>query len=147
MFFVVLYKRMFMTEAEYNVIFKVFGLTRVSGSEAADGHGLAARGAFPGGGFSGRGTVECQTKEGRWADVKRVNWVLLMLVLIGFVIGRFIGTFFEGTFLNYGQAFGLSSPVVLDLGFIVLTFGLTINITIASVVGVIISLVVYRFIK
>lgn len=79
--------------------------------------------------------------------MKRVNWVLVMLVLVGFVIGRFIGTFFEGTFLNYGQSFGLSSPVVLDMGFFVLTFGLTIQITIASVLGVILALVIYRFIR
>ena len=79
--------------------------------------------------------------------MKRVNWVLLLLVLVGFVIGRFIGTYFDGTFLDFGQSFGLSSPVVLDLGFIVLTFGLTIQITIASVIGVIIALVIYKFIR
>lgn len=79
--------------------------------------------------------------------MKRVNWVFLVLILIGFMIGQFIGTYFDGTFLNYGQSFGLSSPVVLDLGFIILTFGLTIQINIASVIGVIISLVVYRFIR
>ena len=54
--------------------------------------------------------------------MKRINWVLVVLVLIGFVIGRFIGTYFDGTFLNYGQNFGLSSPVELNLGFIILTF-------------------------
>lgn len=79
--------------------------------------------------------------------MKRVNWVLVLLVLVGFVIGRFIGTYFEGSFLNYGQTFGLSNPVVLDMGFIVLTFGLQIKITIASVLGVILSLVVYKFIR
>lgn len=79
--------------------------------------------------------------------MKRVNWVLVLLILIGFVIGRFIGTYFDGSFLNYGQSFGLSTPIELDLGFILLTFGLKIQITIASVLGVIISLVVYRFIK
>ena len=72
--------------------------------------------------------------------MKRINWVLVVLVLIGFVIGRFIGTYFDGTFLNYGQNFGLSSPVELNLGFIILTFGLEFNITIASVIGVIIAL-------
>ena len=77
--------------------------------------------------------------------MKRINWVLVVLVLIGFVIGRFIGTY--GTFLNYGQNFGLSSPVELNLGFIILTFGLEFNITIASVIGVIIAFVVYRFIR
>ena len=73
--------------------------------------------------------------------------MFLLLVLIGFVIGGFIGTYFDGTFLNYGQTFGLTNPVELNLGFIVLTFGLKIQISIASVLGVIISLVVYRFIK
>jgi len=79
--------------------------------------------------------------------LKKLNWVFVVLVLIGFVIGRFIGTYFEGSFLNYGQTFGLSSPIVLDLGFIILTFGLQIKITIASVLGVIISLIVYKFIR
>lgn len=79
--------------------------------------------------------------------MKRVNWVFIVLVLIGFVIGRFIGTYFSESFLNYGQTFGLSSPIVLDLGFIILTFGLQIQITIASVIGVAISLIVYRFIR
>lgn len=79
--------------------------------------------------------------------MKRVNWVFVVLVLIGFVIGRFIGTYFSGSFLNYGQTFGLSSPIVLNLGFIILTFGLQIQITIASVIGVVIALLVYRFIR
>ncbi len=79
--------------------------------------------------------------------MKKINWVLIILVLIGFVIGRFIGTYFDGTFLNYGQTFGLTSPVELNMGFVILTFGLQFNITIASVIGVIISFVVYRFIS
>lgn len=79
--------------------------------------------------------------------LKKVNWVLVLLVLIGFVIGRFIGTYFSGSFLNYGQSFGLNSPLELDLGFIILTFGLKIHITIASVLGVVISLLIYRFIR
>ncbi len=79
--------------------------------------------------------------------MKRVNWVLVFLILAGFVIGGFIGTYFDGTFLNYGQTFGLSSPLVLNLGFFVLTFGLTIHITIASVLGVVISLLLWRVLR
>lgn len=79
--------------------------------------------------------------------MKRINWLFLLLVLIGFVIGGLIGTCFEGTILNYGQTFGLTNPVELNLGFIILTFGLKIQISIASVLGVLISLIVYRFIK
>lgn len=79
--------------------------------------------------------------------MRRVNWILILLILIGFVIGGFIGTYFDGTFLNYGQSFGLNSPIELDMGFIVLTFGLKFHITIASVIGVVIALAVYRFIR
>ena len=79
--------------------------------------------------------------------MRKVNWVFIILVLIGFVVGGFIGTYFEGTFLNYGRTFGLTTPIELDLGFIIFTFGLKIQITIASVIGVILSLLVYRFVK
>lgn len=79
--------------------------------------------------------------------MKKINWTLILLVLVGFVIGRFIGTYFEGTWLDYGQSFGMTNPVELDLGFFVLTFGLKIKITISSVLGVILSLIVYKFIR
>ena len=79
--------------------------------------------------------------------MKRVNWVFVILVLIGFVIGGFIGTYFDGSFLNYGQTFGMSNPVELNLGFIIFTFGLKIQITIASVIGVVLALLIYRFVK
>ena len=79
--------------------------------------------------------------------MKRVNWILVLLVLVGFVIGGCIGNYFGESFLSYGQTFGFSSPVVLDLGFVIVTFGLTIKITIASIIGVVIALVAYRFIR
>ncbi len=75
-------------------------------------------------------------------------WVLFILILCGIVLGGFLGMMAENvsflSFLNYGQTFGLSSPVTLDLGVLTLTFGLTIRISIASILGVIISIIVYR---
>lgn len=79
--------------------------------------------------------------------MKKWNWTLIILILIGFVIGNFIGTYFTGTWLDFGRTFGLTSPVTLDLGFIILTFGMTIHINIASVLGMLLSLAVYRFIR
>ena len=73
------------------------------------------------------------------------NWACFLMILAGIVIGGFIGNLFPTTFLNYGQVFGLSNPVVLDLGIIVLTFGLTIRITIASVIGIILAILCFRF--
>ena len=90
-------------------------------------------------------TVKKQKKRG--TTLKRVNWTLVVLVLIGFVIGTFIGTYFDKSFLNYGQSFGMSSPVELNLGFIILTFGLQFQITIASVLGVVLALLIYKFLK
>ncbi len=79
--------------------------------------------------------------------MKKFNWLLLVLILIGFVLGGFIGSLFGDSVLNYGQTFGLNNPIELDLGFIILTFGLKIQISICSVIGVLISLAVYRFVK
>ena len=77
--------------------------------------------------------------------MKKINWTLIILVLIGYVIGGFISTQFG--ILDYHNDFGLSSPVSLDLGFIVITFALQIRLSLASVIGVIIAFVVYRFIR
>ncbi len=78
------------------------------------------------------------------------NWALAFLILAGIVLGGFIGSMVATipglSWLNYGQSFGLTSPVVLDLGILVLTFGLTINITIAGIIGVVIAIIVYRLI-
>lgn len=74
------------------------------------------------------------------------NWACFLMILAGIVIGGFIGSLFPNTFLNYGQSFGLSSPVVLDLGILVLTFGLTIRITVASIIGIVLAILIYRFI-
>ena len=73
------------------------------------------------------------------------NWACFLMILAGIVIGGFIGSLFPNSFLNYGQSFGLTSPVVLDLGIMVLTFGLTIKITVASILGIMIGIIIYRF--
>ena len=83
------------------------------------------------------------------AGTKNV-WVLIILMLAGIVIGGFIGTLTENiaglSWLNYGQAFGLDSPIVLNLGILVITFGLSIKITIASILGLLLAALIYRFI-
>jgi hypothetical protein len=78
------------------------------------------------------------------------GWTLLLLVLAGVVLGGFIGSLASEVsglqWLNYGQTFGLESPIVLSLGLLVLTFGLTIKITIASIIGIILAILIYRWI-
>ena len=73
-------------------------------------------------------------------------WALFLLLLAGIVLGGFIGMLADGvSSLSYGQTFGLDDPVVLNLGLLVVTFGLTIKITIASIIGVIVAIFIYRF--
>ena len=78
------------------------------------------------------------------------GWVLLLMMLAGIVLGGFLGTLTQNlpglNWLSYGQSFGLDSPIVLNLGILVITFGLSIKITIASIVGLILAGIVYRFI-
>lgn len=80
-------------------------------------------------------------------------WVLLLLMLCGIVIGSFIGHLAQGVswleWLDYGMNFGIgtesgSNALVLNLGAIVVSFGLTIKISICSILGVVIAFLVYR---
>ena len=78
------------------------------------------------------------------------NWALFLLVLTGIVLGGFIGNLAAGvpflSWLNYGQSFGFENPIILDLGILVITFGLSIKITMASIIGVLIAILIYRLI-
>ena len=79
------------------------------------------------------------------------KWALFLLVLIGIVLGGFIGNLIAEvsgiSWLNYSQTFGLNSPVILDIGIMVITFGLSIRITIASVIGVLLAILIYQLIQ
>ena len=77
------------------------------------------------------------------------NWALALLILVGVVVGGLIGQLASGVpalgWLNFGQTLGFTSPIVLDLGILVITFALSINITIAGILGVVIAILIYRF--
>lgn len=75
-------------------------------------------------------------------------WILLVFILAGLVIGGLLGQLAENIdflwWLSYGQSFGLSTPIQLDLNVIQITFGLMLKINIASIIGVIIAILIYR---
>lgn len=76
------------------------------------------------------------------------TWVCILFILAGLVIGGLIGELTKGIdflwWLSYGQEFGLTEPLVLDLGVIRLTFAVMFKINIASILGVIISMFIYK---
>ena len=77
-------------------------------------------------------------------------WILLIMLLAGIVLGGFMGQLANGiswlSWLNFGQSFGLDSPLVINFGILVITLGLPIKITMASIIGIAIALIIYRMI-
>ncbi len=81
------------------------------------------------------------------------GWLLLLFILIGIVFGGLISEMTAKvpglSWLSYGNTFGINNAgnaLVLDLGILVVTFALQIKITIASIIGVILAVVIYKFI-
>lgn len=81
----------------------------------------------------------------RGSTLKKNTWACFLLILVGIVIGGLLGNLFPSTWINYGETFGLTNPIVLDLGILVIQFALTIKITVASILGVVLALVIYHF--
>lgn len=75
-------------------------------------------------------------------------WILLIFLLSGLVIGGLLGEIASKVdwlwWLSYGERFGISSPIELDLNVIKITFGLMFKINISSIIGMAIAILVYR---
>ena len=75
-------------------------------------------------------------------------WILLIFLLSGLVIGGLLGEIASKVdwlwWLSYGENFGISSPIELDLSVITISFGLMFRINIASIVGMALSIFLYR---
>lgn len=75
-------------------------------------------------------------------------WILLIFILSGLVIGGLLGEIAGKVdflwWLGYGQSFGLTSPLELDLSIIKITFGLVFKINIASIIGMVLAIFIYK---
>lgn len=84
-------------------------------------------------------------------NAKEKKWLLLVLILTGLVIGGLLGSLTKDinglSWLNYGKSFGLSTPVVLSLEIIELTFGIMLHFNVSSIIGMIIGILIYTRIK
>lgn len=81
--------------------------------------------------------------------IKEKNiWLLILFILSGLVIGGLIGELAGKIdflwWLSYGQSFGLSSPIQLNLSIVQITFGLMLKINIASIIGMLLAIVIYK---
>ena len=75
-------------------------------------------------------------------------WILLVFLLVGLVIGGLLGKLASSVswlwWLSYEQQFGLETPFVLDLSVLKITFGLMVKINVASIIGMILAIFVYK---
>ena len=75
-------------------------------------------------------------------------WILVLFILSGIVVGGLLGEFASKIdflwWLGYGETFGLSSPLELDLSVIKITFGLMFKINISSIIGMALAVFIYR---
>lgn len=75
-------------------------------------------------------------------------WILIVFILAGIVIGGLLGDFASGSsalwWLAYGQQFGLSEPLSVDLSIIKFSFSLMIKLNISSIIGMILAIFIYR---
>ena len=76
------------------------------------------------------------------------TWIIVLFICAGLVIGGLLGEVASQvdwlSWLSYGQTFGIENPFVLDLNVLSLTFAFALHINIASIVGLSISIFLYR---
>ena len=75
-------------------------------------------------------------------------WILLVFILSGLVIGGLLGQLASNVdllwWLSYSQTFGLQDPIVLDLSVVTITFALMFKISVASIIGMLLAILIYK---
>ena len=75
-------------------------------------------------------------------------WILIVFILSGLVVGGLIGEVAGKVdflwWLSYGQDFGLTAPLELNLSIVQISFALLFKINIASIIGMIIAIIIYH---
>ena len=78
------------------------------------------------------------------------KWLLIILILAGLVIGGLLGQLAAKVdflwWLGYSQTFGITTPLQLNLSVIQLTFAIAFDISIASIMGMLIGICIYKII-
>ena len=76
------------------------------------------------------------------------TWIIILFIFAGLVIGGLLGQVAAQvdwlSWLSYGQTFGIQEPFVLDMNVLSLTFAFSIQINIASIIGLAIAIFLYK---
>ncbi len=75
-------------------------------------------------------------------------WVFLIFLFSGIIIGGLLGEVASNvswlSWLGYGQSFGLTEPLVLDIAILQLTFSIMVHLNVASIIGIVIAIIIYK---
>lgn len=75
-------------------------------------------------------------------------WIVMLFIFAGLVIGGLLGEVASEVewlnWLSYGQTFGIQEPFMLNMNVLSLTFAFALHINIASIIGLAISIFLYK---
>lgn len=75
-------------------------------------------------------------------------WLFLIFLFSGIILGGLLGELAASvpflSWLAYGKSFGLTEPLVLDISILQLSFKFLVQLNVASIIGIIIAIIVYR---
>lgn len=84
----------------------------------------------------------------KMATRDKSTWIIILFIFAGLVIGGLLGQVASQVdwlnWLSYGQSFGISEPLVLNMNVLSLTFAFSVNINIASIIGLGIAIFLYK---
>ena len=78
---------------------------------------------------------------------RRNGWILLLFLIIGAFLGGLLGNVLGdyAPFLNWtSHTYGINPPLSVNLDMLSLTFGLTLRLTVAGVIGLVLGYFAYR---
>ena len=82
--------------------------------------------------------------------MKRFSFLQVLILLIGAVLGSLIARLTANigflSWLSFGDTFGVP-PFTVNLGVAQFTFGMTFDLTIAAILGLIIALLICRWMR
>lgn len=78
-------------------------------------------------------------------------WVFLIFLFSGIIIGGLLGELASNvsflSWLSYGKSFGLTEPLLLDVNILQVSFGFSIQLNVASIIGILVAMLIYKKIK
>ena len=82
-------------------------------------------------------------------STEKRNPYFIFFILIGAITGSFIGELLGDNisaleFLKNTYTIGMTSPMLIDLKVLAVTFGINFKINIMSIIGIILAIILYR---